>query len=64
MPWLIFFWKKQKEAEPSKVPAGPNNLTLPAMVGRGFHSMSYLGPRSPTADPGPQGHDDSRMRIE
>lgn len=58
MPWLIFFRKEYKEAEPR----APNSPTLPA--GRGFHTMSFLSPRSPTADPGPLGNDDAGMGME
>lgn len=40
------------------------HLKLLGAAGRGFHSMSFLGPRSPSADPGPLGHDASGMRME
>lgn len=59
LPWLIFFRKEQKEAEPSKVPTSPDSLKLPGTIGRHFHTASFLGPRSPIADPGPLGHDAS-----
>lgn len=64
MLWFIFFRKEKKEAEPSEVPALLSSLKLPGTIGRGFHSMSFLGRRSPIADPGPLGHDTSGMGME
>lgn len=48
----------------SEVPASPNSPKLLGTIGRGLHTMSFLGPWSPTADPGPLGHDSSMMRME
>ena len=64
LPWLIFFRKEQKEAEPSEAPGSPTSWKLPGAIGRAFHGMCFLGPRSPTAYPGPLGCEASEMEME